>query len=134
MEDPKVEHVMTRLVVKFAPTDSVRDAAARLAQNDITGAPVVADGRVVGVVSEVDLVRAEFWAQVSRVMSTHLVTISPGAGIADAAMTMERHRVKRLPVLDDQGYLLGIVSRGDVVRAIADRGSTELRVVSAGRT
>jgi len=58
MRDMRVKDVMTHLVVTFQPSDSVHEAARRLAQNHISGAPVVAKGKVVGIVTEYDIVRA----------------------------------------------------------------------------
>lgn len=56
--DSTVEEAMTHLVVTLRPNDKIPDAAKRLLANQIRGAPVVDGGRVVGVISEVDLVRA----------------------------------------------------------------------------
>ena len=134
MEHLKIEDVMTNLVVRLYPNDTIQHAMSRLAANDISGAPVVENGRVVGVISEVDLVKSEMWAHVSRVMSTHLVLASPEMTVTDAAVLLERHRIKRLPVTDEDGYLIGIISRGDVVRAIAGSNDYKLQPVGATRT
>lgn len=147
MSDVKVQDVMTHLVVMLYPTDSVHEAARRLARNRISGAPVVEAGKVVGVVSESDLIRAvtppvrgnygasildilsviarvkprghEHGRTVGDVMSTLVIDVAPSASIWKAASIMERRDVKRLPVVDDEGYLLGIVSRADLIKAIA---------------
>src|SRR5688572_26636721 len=58
MRTVRVEDVMTNLVVKLYPNDTIHEAAARLAQNDISGAPVVEQGKLVGIVSEADLMRS----------------------------------------------------------------------------
>ena len=134
MEHLKIKDLMTNLVVRLYPTDTIPHAMARLTANDISGAPVVDGGKVIGVVSEVDLVKSEMWAHVSRVMSTHLVLASPDMTVAEAAVLMERHRIKRLPVTDEDGYLIGIISRGDVVRAIAGTTDLTLQAVATART
>ena len=147
MSDVRVRDVMTHLVVMLYPTDSVHEAAQRLARNHISGAPVVEDGKVVGIVSESDLIHAvmppvtidrgasvldflsvigrarpsarEHGKTVAEVMSPVVIQISPQASIWNAASVMERRGVKRLPVVDEEQYLLGIVSRADLVRAMA---------------
>jgi CBS domain-containing protein len=115
--DVTVEDVMTYLVVKLHPHESVREAASRLKQNDISGAPVMQDETVVGIVSGTDLMRAGD-GRVDSVMTRRVITTSPSASIMEAASVMERHRVKRLPVCDDEGELLGVVSRSDILGAI----------------
>ena len=147
MNDIKVAEVMTRYVVAFNPDDSIHDAARTLAANDISGAPVVVDGRVVGMISESDLLHAlappakrarrtsvldafevmgtarptrhKHGIKVRDAMSLFVVEVGGNASIWEASVLMERKGVKRLPVVDSEGLLIGIVSRADLVRAIA---------------
>ena len=154
MKIKKVEAIMTSLVVKLYPEDTIHEAAMRLAQNDISGAPVVSAGKVVGIVSEADLMRAAIPpakvdrghstmsllgsllrgqvqqpladSKVRSVMSEFVVTVAPSASIWEAAQVMDRHGVKRLPVTDEDGTLLGIISRADLVAVMA-RSDDELR-------
>jgi CBS-domain-containing membrane protein len=112
-----------------------------MAVHKISALPVVdGDGRVVGIVSEADLLRkeefqnsgdGENWLErhrqrrarakaagrtATQVMSTPAVTIDPDATVTVAAKLLARHQVKRLPVVDDQHRLVGIVSRADLLR------------------
>jgi len=147
MADVRVQDVMTHLVVMLYPNDTLHDAARKLARNQISGAPVVEDGKVVGIVSESDLVtaampsirsergasildfftvighrrsRAHHHAQhVSEIMSPVVIQIPPTTSIWKAASIMERRGVKRLPVVDEEGFLMGVISRADVVKAMA---------------
>jgi CBS domain-containing protein len=145
MQRTRVEDIMTCLVVRLYPSDTVYEAAARLAQNNISGAPVVREGKVIGMVTEADLMRSAVMgaerggstmnllglflqgrisvpvtdARVSSVMSSAIVSIEPSASLAHAAYVMERHGVKRLPVTDPEGHLVGIVSRSDLLAAMA---------------
>jgi CBS domain-containing protein len=147
MRGPQVRDVMTKLVVKLYPKDSIRDAAMRLAQNNISGAPVVQEKLIVGIVSEADLLRAAapadpdrrratvlgivpVWGRaaatvqdeitsVGEIMTKEVVTVSPEASVWDAAGLMERHGVKRLPVAGPDKELVGVISRGDIVRVMA---------------
>ena len=145
MDRMRVEDVMTGLVVRLYPTDTVYEAAARLASNNVSGAPVVREGKVVGIVSEADLMRSAVTgadkagstmnilslflkghisvpvadARVSSVMSEAVISIEPSASLAHAAYVMDRHGVKRLPVADAEGHLVGILSRSDLIAAMA---------------
>src|SRR5918996_3416562 len=132
MNELTVKDAMTHLVVTLRPTDRLPYAAKRLLSNRISGAPVVEGGRVVGVVSEVDLVRAyapptrrgsQFLAPyplmfllresprrdvngttVAEVMTSSVVSIKPDDSLFKAASLIDRHGVRRLPVIDDDGY------------------------------
>lgn len=153
MNDRKVSDVMTHLVVALRPHDTIHHAAHSLLTNRISGAPVVERGRLVGVVSEVDLVAAyappaprgsHFAATdplmfllkgtvprrvdhttVEAVMTKHVVTVSPHASIWEAAALIDRHGIRRLPVVDTDGYVVGILARSDLVRAM-HRGDDDI--------
>ncbi len=159
MSDVRVQDVMTHLVVTLYPKDTVHEAAQRLARNRITGAPVVVAGKVIGIVSEADLIHAvmppvpvhrglsvldvlsvmgkarprdqEHSKTVADVMSAPVIQVSPETSVWKAASIMERKGVKRLPVVDDDGYLLGLVSRADLVRTMA-RDDEQIRAEVTG--
>ena len=139
----KVEDVMTRSVKTVEPKTTLKDAAVLLAKLGVSGLPVVQNGRVVGVVSEVDIlfkeragkpddagligllleietldVEAKLRARtVGEAMTAPAITIGPRRPLSEAAATMLDKRVSRLPVVDDGGALVGIVTRADLVRA-----------------
>jgi CBS domain-containing protein len=147
MNEPRVEDVMTHLVVTLRPEDKITDAAKRLLSNRISGAPVVEAGRLVGVVSEADLVKAftppprrgsfvapyplmfvllrgiprdeAVYSTVGDVMTKNVVTIGQNESVWEAASLIDRYGVRRLPVVDDEGYVVGIVTRSDLVRCMA---------------
>ena len=137
----KVSDVMTRDVITVPRSASLKEAAAVLVQRGISGVPVVDDGKVVGVFSERDLLFKEqgkpdgaHWLtwltdplavadrpklearQVGEAMTSPAVTIDAVADVAAAARLMLSTGVSRLPVLRE-GYLAGIVTRADLVRA-----------------
>lgn len=140
----RVEKIMSAAVVTVAPTAALKDVARVLLVHRISGVPVVnGDGRVLGVVSEGDFLvkasgdlgyreRPSNWlfgdddrqalkrgAQTAAdAMTRPAITIDPRATVAEAARVMVRRSVNRLPVVDD-GRLVGIVTRRDVVRAFA---------------
>lgn len=147
MNELKVSDVMTHLYVAVHPDSTIHEAAERLARNRISGAPVMDRGQLVGIISESDLVYAfmppapvdkgagmldllsmivggnlrerDQVRRVSEVMTRSVHRISPEASIWQAASVMERWGVKRLPVVDEEGWVVGVISRADVVKAIA---------------
>jgi CBS domain-containing protein len=132
----RVDEIMTAPVVTVAPRTTLKDVARLLRWNEISGVPVVDGDRVVGVVSESDIVRKEATSPSPRrrpwrrardrreavtagdAMTTRVVTIEPWMGIAAAAALMAEFDVNRLPV-QKNGALVGIVTRADLVRAFA---------------
>ncbi|MGW3373200.1 CBS domain-containing protein [Streptomyces hydrogenans] len=126
MKHLKVGGLMTDDVVSALPAMSFRDVAKLLAEHDITGLPVVdADDHVVGVVSESDLL-ARRAPTVRGVMSAPAVTVHAEEAAADAARLMARLGVERLPVVDEEERLVGIVTRRDLLRVFL-RPDPEIR-------
>jgi CBS-domain-containing membrane protein len=138
-----VAHLMTRDVVTVKKDTPLEEAARRLTGLRISGMPVVDDqDKVIGVIGELDImsvlsgkkrrgfkdlfrrimgepspVRKE-GDQVGHVMSTPAITIKSSFDVRDAARVLDSHRIKRLPVVDDDGKLIGVISRADIVRAM----------------
>ncbi|MFD4155386.1 CBS domain-containing protein [Streptomyces hydrogenans] len=126
MKHLKVGGLMTDDVVSALPAMSFRDAAKLLAEHDITGLPVVdTDDHVIGVVSESDLL-ARRALTVRGVMSAPAVTVHAEEAAADAARLMARLGVERLPVVDEEERLVGIVTRRDLLRVFL-RPDPEIR-------
>jgi CBS domain-containing protein len=115
--------VMVTLVVSVSPTESVDEAARLLTFHDISGLPVCDGERVVGVLSEADLI-GKSGETVSAVMTSPAVTVSESTSLEQVAEQLTRQRIRRLPVVDDQGRLVGIVSRRDVLKWAASQVPT----------
>lgn len=155
----RVEDVMTRDVLTVTPSTELKDAAPLFVSRHISGLPVVDDGRLVGVLSETDIVGKETSGfsngEVSRdeasrlrrerraitvgqAMTSGPVTIEPWISIWAAADLMVVYGVNRLPVVDRNGVLVGIVTRDDLVRAFArsdrdvERDIREIMLPSVG--
>jgi CBS domain-containing protein len=117
-----VDDVMTHAVISVNRGTLFKDVVKTMRQWRISALPVVSDeGRVVGVVSEADLLlkaQGEESRAVSagQLMTVPAVTVTRNAGIAGAARLMARGHLKRLPVVDDDGSLVGVVSRGDLLK------------------
>ncbi len=141
--------VMTRNVVTVEPDTPVTEIARLLLEKRISGVPVVEpDGRLVGIVSEGDLMRrveerapgrGSWWLamlgipeeraieyvrthgrRARDVMTRHVITVTPDTPIGRVAQLLEEEHIKRVPVVED-GRLVGIISRADLLRAIASR-------------
>ncbi len=128
---------MTANVLTFEPDTRASDAALRLGEAGVAGAPVVKDGRVVGVITLSDLLRREghMTAQttgpflrgerhlanltVSDVMTRDVVAARAEWPLTRAIRMMEMAGVNRLPVIDDRERPVGIIARDDVLHAIA---------------
>jgi CBS domain-containing protein len=137
-----VQDLMTTQVVTVGPATPFKEIVALLAEHRVSAVPVVdGDRRVLGIVSEADLLLKEefpepdldialFWTRRRRrerekaaattardlMSSVAVVSTSPDATVAEAARGMHAAGVKRLPVIDEDGRLVGIVSRGDLLK------------------
>jgi CBS-domain-containing membrane protein len=109
---------MTSDVVSVAPETSYRKVVDALVDAKVSGAPVVdRERRVIGVVTEADLLRRRDFGSVAReLMTAPPIMVGPDVSVAAAIRIIQEKRVKRLPVVDGQGHLLGIVSRRDMLR------------------
>lgn len=146
MSHQKVGNVMNTEVATVREGTPFKDVVRALARRDVSAVPVVdGDGRVLGVVSEADLLvkqgtqeieftrsLASWWrgrrtmrraaaTTAGQLMTRPAITVAEDATVAGAARLMTRHNVKRLPVVDADGRLVGIVSRKDVLTVFLRR-------------
>ena len=116
---------MTTEVIAGSRDTGLRDAARLMFRNRVSGLPITQqDGTLIGIITEADFLRLEVERQeggrdqvvtVGEVMSIGVVTIRPEMEIYEAAKIMAVQEVKRLPVVDDDNRLLGVISRADIV-------------------
>ena len=150
----KVRDIMSTKVVTASPSTTIRDIAGLMVEKHVSGLPVLSDsGTLVGMVSEGDLLRrpelgtqkhrrrwVSFFSGVDEqareftkthalhtgdVMTKEVIHVSEQTPLGDLVGLMEKHNIKRLPVLSD-GKLVGIVSRADLLRALAARQANPL--------
>ena len=119
MNTPRyVDEVMSYPVIAVQPGIAAEDVARELARRRIGAVPVV-DGslRVLGVVAESDLLadRGNLWATARDVMSSPAVTVTAGTTVSQARALLTARGIGRLPVVDHDGRLVGIVSRRDLL-------------------
>jgi CBS-domain-containing membrane protein len=139
----RVVDVMTTDVLTVSEDSGLKDAARLMINHGISGLPVLdEDGRVVGIITEADFVEAEAdraWSSERRrlldtvfgeraqraaetvgdAMTKHPIVTDRDSDITEAARKMSDHGVKRLPVVNPDGQLEGIVSRADILTAFA---------------
>ncbi len=116
----KVRDVMTAQVATATPKTSVKDIARTMARIDSGVVPVVEDGKVVGLVTDRDIVvrvvadGGDLTTAASTIMSSDVQACSEDDTVADAAAQMGSHQIRRLVVNSASGALVGILSLGDV--------------------
>jgi len=128
---PSVTEYMTTKLITFTPETEIKEVIESLLKNRITGAPVLnAKNEVVGLIDDKDclntLVGGAFYNHpvskdtVANYMSNVMKTITVNEDILDVANIFLRTPYKRLLVLDDNGKLVGQISRRDILRAIKE--------------
>jgi CBS domain-containing protein len=152
MKSVTVKDVMTTRVVSVGKDASFREMAVALREHRVSAFPVVdGDGKVIGVVSEADMLAKEALGSEPQgmpgmitgllrhkehakargitagdLMSSPPVTVTPEDTLEHAAKLMYTRKVKRLPVVDSGAHLVGIISRADVL-SVFDRSDEEIR-------
>ena len=144
----KARHIMCQTVIKVMPDSPLLDVAVIMAENNITGLPVVENQfNVVGIISEKDFLREmgmdgnhSFMSLVSQclknsgcmavslknrkaqdIMSSPVVTVTEDTSVADIVNVFEKKRINRVPVVDKDSKLCGIVTRSDIVQSYCVR-------------
>jgi CBS domain-containing protein len=144
----KARDIMSTPVITVGPDSAVRDIAGLLFKHRISAVPVLEDGKLAGIVSEADLLhrheigtddrRSDSWwsqffgpdrsvanyvkshaTRARDIMSVDVVSVAPDTSLARIAVLLDKHRIKRVPVMDG-AELVGIVSRSNLVQALAD--------------
>jgi CBS-domain-containing membrane protein len=148
-----VASVMTKDVMSVSPGTAYKEIVERLRERSVSAVPVIeTDGRVVGIVSEADLLLKEErpasgpggtllhphgdaaraqGRNAASIMTADVVTVGPGATLTEAARLMHGRGVKRLPVVDGEGRLVGIVSRADLLQPFLRSDESIAREVRA---
>lgn len=118
-----IREIMTSNPSTIEPNQTVVDAARIMKQEDAGVVPVTENGRLTGMVTDRDIairVVAEGKdpqsTTVSEVASTNLVTLDPQQDLDEALRLMAQHQVRRLPVVEEDGRLVGVVAQADVAR------------------
>ena len=128
-----VQELMTSNPCSIDAHKSVAYAAKMMRDENVGLAPIVEGKRLVGTVTDRDIairVVAEGKdpesTRVTEIASTDLVTVDPRQDLDEALRLMAKHQVRRLPVVEDDGRLVGVVAQADVARSAHDARTGEL--------
>jgi CBS domain-containing protein len=120
-------------IYRVGPDDSVLDAIRRMAEQHVGALLVMAGDELVGIVSERDYARKVILkdrssrdTRVADIMSAPVITVAPEATVDDCMHTVTEHRVRHLPVLAD-GQVIGVLSIGDLVKAVIDEQAEQIQ-------
>ena len=134
----KVSEVMTRSVATVSPDQTAQDAASFMLSNDAGSIPVTDGERLVGMITDRDIAVRGIAngrgpdTSVRELMSGNVICAKVGDNVDDVAAKMSEAQVRRLPVVDEDDRLCGIVSLGDLSReASGDQATEALEGVSA---
>lgn len=127
MATQKVAKIMTTPVRVAKPDDSIAYAAKLMADGDVGSLPVTDGGKVIGMVTDRDIaVRGVAGAissqsELRRVMSEQVITCSPEDSVEDVLERMSNEQIRRLPVCDKEGRLVGIFALADAAHRDPDK-------------
>jgi CBS domain-containing protein len=116
----KVRDIMTASVDSIDAADTIANAARRMAEDDVGSLPVLSGDKLVGIVTDRDIAVRGVAASIdsdtpiSRIMSDEIATCSPGDDIETALALMSREQIRRMPVCNDGGDVIGIVALADM--------------------
>lgn len=141
LENVTVREWMTSPVLTISPTASISNAHQMMKENGVRRLPVVDHDRLVGIITIGDVREASpsdattlsiwelnyLWAQltVEKIMTRHPYTIEAGNSILDAAQIMLDKKISGLPVVDDEGKLVGMITESDVFRMLVKQRQAE---------
>ena len=135
---PQVRELMTESPRTVPPDASAVDAAKVMQNEDAGVVPIVEDdGRLIGVVTDRDIAlrvvaegREPDSTKVAEIASQNLATVDPQQDIDEALRLMAEHQVRRLPVVEEDGRLVGILAQADIAQAGHDAltGDTVQRI------
>jgi CBS domain-containing protein len=124
---------MTASVDSIEAADTIAYAARRMAEDDVGCLPVLDSGRLVGIITDRDIAVRAVAASIGvdtpvrRIMSERVATCSPGDDIATALALMSREQIRRMPVCNERGEVIGIVAIAD----LADKDPDKAEVAGA---
>lgn len=106
----------------LAPDNTVREADSLMGRYKISGVPICQDGKLVGIITNRDLrfmTDKDFDQKIADVMTKeNLVTAPVGTTMLDAQEFLRRHRIEKLPIVDEKGYLKGLITIKDIEKAV----------------
>lgn len=119
------KQMMSSPVKSISPETTIAEAGQLMYRYGHSGYPIVQDGKLVGIITRRDLDKANHHglghAPVKAYMTTNLITIKLNTTLEEIQNIVIRHNIGRLPVIDDEGKLAGIVSRTDIIKVLHEQ-------------
>ena len=121
MHDKPLRDAMTTDPTTVEPGTSLKEAAQLMKSDDVGALPVVENGRLTGMITDRDIaIRAvaegKLESAVGEIASKDVVSIDPQQSLEEAARLMAQHQIRRLPVCEEDGRLVGIIAQADVAQ------------------
>jgi CBS domain-containing protein len=122
-----IQEAMTSNLTTIEPITTASEAAKSMKTEDVGSLPIVEGGRLVGMITDRDLtirILAEgkdVETPVGAIASKDVVTIDPQQSLEEAARLMAEHQIRRLPVVEEDGKLVGILAQADVAQVGHDQ-------------
>jgi CBS domain-containing protein len=137
-----ISQLMTRNVITCRADDRLNRAAQIMWEHDCGCVPVVDErGCVQGMITDRDICMAAFTQgrrldeiPVASAMCTQVLTASPDDDVERVAALMSKRQVRRIPIVDEQNQVIGVLSLGDLARAITDRKANAIAVPTLAKT
>jgi CBS domain-containing protein len=128
-----IRKLMTKDPRSLESGSTVIEAARAMRDEDVGIVPIVEDGKLIGTVTDRDIAirvvaegKSPDSTTVGEIASRELVTIDPQQDLDEALRLMARHQVRRLPVVEEDGKLVGIVAQADIARSASDEQTGDL--------
>lgn len=125
MKDAKVKEYMSSTVITVSPEQKIRDVLELMRNTNHDGFPVVESGNLVGIITTRDVMLKKKDEKVANAMSKEVMVTFPETDLLDAARVMFRRGFSRLPVVDEDKRLVGIVTNTDVIRSHIERATPD---------
>jgi CBS domain-containing protein len=136
--DLKVKQIMTLNPLTIPVDATVMQAAKAMEKHDSSCVFVKSKGRIVGIITERDITRRVVGKGVSfkktrvkSVMTSRIVVTPPEASIEEALKVMTTNKLRRLPVVDEKGEMVGLVGTADIAKALAEKAGYSTSLISA---
>ena len=128
-----IRDVMTSNPTTIQPSTSIVDAARKMRDEDVGSLPIVEGGQLTGTITDRDITiraiaegRDAQSTTVGEIASRDLVTIDPQQSLEEAARLMGQHQLRRLPVVEEDGRLVGILAQADIAQSGHDELTGEV--------
>jgi CBS domain-containing protein len=129
----KIREIMTTSPRTVEPTTTIVDAARLMRDEDVGPIPIVENNQCAGILTDRDIVlrvvaegRDPATTTVGDVASRDLITIDPEQTLDEAARLMAQHQVRRLPVCEEDGHLVGIIAQADLALTASEKTTGEV--------